>query len=75
MERRWSISARRHLGNKKMIRTKTVKLAVIILLTAWQLISTGMRAHAAGREVDTSFFYERLAPQGQWFKHATYGWA
>lgn len=57
-----------------MTRTKTIKLAVLVLVTAWQLISPGMHARAAGREIDTSFFYERLAPQGQWFKHATYGW-
>lgn len=32
------------------------------------------QARAAERVVDTSFFYDRLAPHGQWFKHVAYGW-
>ena len=57
-----------------MSRTKRFKLAVLVFLTAWQLVAAPLPAQTARREVDTSFFYERLAPQGQWFRHATYGW-
>lgn len=57
-----------------MTRTKKFKLAVLVFLTAWQLLAAALPAQAARREVDTSFFYQRLAPHGRWFRHATHGW-
>jgi len=50
----------------------------VVMLTAWSIVLSywagPIQAAQAATDVDLSFFYDRLAPYGDWVEHPRYSW-
>lgn len=53
---------------------KHIMLAVLAMLSVAPLTARAEVAVVAGAEVDVTYFYDALAPDGTWVNDATYGW-